>query len=161
MTEQCLFCQEYAAGQDTFMENELFRARWDGIPVALGHAEVLPKRHVQYFHDLTSEEKAGLLLFVDEVIARIRQADLAEEYRTLAGETTEMARPYVQKAYEAATRGVSAIDGFSHGINDGPAAGQTIPHLHYHIIPRRQGDVANPRGGIRRIFGEDDYSNGR
>ena len=161
MTESCLFCQEYAAGQDTFMENELFRARWDAIPVALGHAEVLPKRHVQYFHDLTSEEKANLLLFVDEVMKKIQRADLVAEYDKLVDETTEMARPYVQKAYEAATRGVASIDGFSHGINDGAAAGQTIPHLHYHIIPRRQGDVANPRGGIRRIFGEDDYSNGR
>lgn len=84
---------------------------------------------------------------MDEVIARIRQADLAEEYRTLAGETMSMARPHVQKAHEAATRGVASIDGFSHGINDGPAAGQTIPHLHYHIIPRRQGDVANPACG--------------
>lgn len=161
MTDECLFCQEYAAGHDTFMENELFRARWDGIPVSLGHAEVLPKRHVQYFHDLTHEEKASLLLFVDEVIAAIQQADLASEYKKLLDETTEMARPHVQKAYEIAMQGIAAIDGFNHGLNDGLTAGQSIPHFHYHIIPRRQGDVANPRGGVRRIFGEDEYSNGR
>src|SRR5512140_1717486 len=40
-------------------------------------------------------------------------------------------------------------DGFNIGINVGPAGGQTVPHLHVHVIPRRQGDVPNPRGGVR------------
>ena len=40
------------------------------------------------------------------------------------------------------------------GINDGPAAGQSIPHLHIHLIPRYQGDHPNPRGGVRWIFPE-------
>ncbi|HEX5276618.1 MAG TPA: HIT family protein [Fluviicoccus sp.] len=35
------------------------------------------------------------------------------------------------------------------GINDGPAAGQTVPHLHVHVIPRYRGDRADPRGGVR------------
>lgn len=43
-------------------------------------------------------------------------------------------------------------DGFTVGVNDGEAAGQTIPHLHIHIIPRRTGDCPDPRGGLRRIF---------
>ena len=38
------------------------------------------------------------------------------------------------------------------GVNDGPAAGQTVPHLHVHLIPRYAGDDADPRGGLRRIF---------
>lgn len=42
------------------------------------------------------------------------------------------------------------VDGFNIGINDGPAAGQTIPHLHIHVIPRHFGDQDDPRGGIRR-----------
>ena len=37
------------------------------------------------------------------------------------------------------------------GINDGPEAGQTIPHLHIHIIPRYRGDCEDPRGGVRWI----------
>ena len=42
-----------------------------------------------------------------------------------------------------------APDAFNLGINDGPAAGQTVPHLHLHLIPRYEGDVADPRGGVR------------
>jgi len=45
-------------------------------------------------------------------------------------------------------------EGFNIGINDGPVAGQTVMHVHIHIIPRRQGDVADPRGGIRWIIPE-------
>ncbi len=41
------------------------------------------------------------------------------------------------------------IAGFNVGWNDGPAAGQTVMHLHVHVIPRRAGDVADPRGGVR------------
>jgi len=43
-------------------------------------------------------------------------------------------------------------DGFNIGVNDGQAAGQTIMHAHIHIIPRRKGDCADPRGGIRWIM---------
>ena len=42
--------------------------------------------------------------------------------------------------------------GYNIGINNGAAAGQTIPHLHIHLIPRYTGDQADPRGGIRWIF---------
>lgn len=42
--------------------------------------------------------------------------------------------------------------GYNIGINDGAAAGQTVPHLHIHLIPRYDGDVPDPRGGVRWIF---------
>lgn len=43
-------------------------------------------------------------------------------------------------------------DGFNIGINDGTAAGQTVMHLHIHLIPRYVGDQPDPRGGVRWIF---------
>jgi len=45
-------------------------------------------------------------------------------------------------------------DGFNIGINDGAAAGQTVPHLHIHLIPRFQGDMSDPRGGVRWVIPE-------
>lgn len=42
-------------------------------------------------------------------------------------------------------------DGYNIGVNIGEAAGQTIFHLHIHVIPRYLGDVENPRGGIRKL----------
>ena len=43
-------------------------------------------------------------------------------------------------------------DGFNIGVNEGEAAGQTINHAHVHIIPRRKGDVQDPRGGVRWVI---------
>ena len=44
-----------------------------------------------------------------------------------------------------------APDGYNIGINIGQAAGQTVAHAHLHVIPRRRGDVADPRGGVRCV----------
>lgn len=42
--------------------------------------------------------------------------------------------------------------GYNIGINDGAAAGQTVPHLHIHLIPRYAGDQDDPRGGVRWVI---------
>ena len=44
------------------------------------------------------------------------------------------------------------IDGFNIGMNCGETAGQTIFHCHVNLIPRRKGDVENPRGGVRHMI---------
>ncbi len=41
------------------------------------------------------------------------------------------------------------ISGFNFGANSGTSAGQTIFHCHFHLIPRRDGDIDDPRGGVR------------
>jgi diadenosine tetraphosphate (Ap4A) HIT family hydrolase len=47
-----------------------------------------------------------------------------------------------------------APDGYNIGINDGQAAGQTVMHLHMHLIPRYAGDLPDPRGGVRWVIPE-------
>ncbi len=42
-------------------------------------------------------------------------------------------------------------EGFNIGVNEGDVAGQTVSHLHVHVIPRYAGDVEHPRGGIRNL----------
>jgi superfamily II DNA or RNA helicase/HKD family nuclease/diadenosine tetraphosphate (Ap4A) HIT family hydrolase len=50
-------------------------------------------------------------------------------------------------------------EGYNLGVNVGAVAGQTVPHLHLHVIPRRAGDVENPVGGVRGVIpGRADYS---
>ena len=46
----------------------------------------------------------------------------------------------------------NSVNGFNIGMNSGETAGQTIFHCHIHLIPRRTGDVDNPRGGVRNII---------
>ena len=43
-------------------------------------------------------------------------------------------------------------DGFNVGVNDGAAAGQSIEHTHWHLIPRYRGDHPDPRGGVRHVI---------
>ena len=44
------------------------------------------------------------------------------------------------------------ITGFNIGFNIGKSAGQTVFHAHFHVIPRREGDVADPTGGVRNVI---------
>lgn len=49
-------------------------------------------------------------------------------------------------------RGDASIEGFNIGMNCGEVAGQSVFHCHVHLIPRRRGDVAEPRGGVRNVI---------
>jgi len=67
-------------------------------------------------------------------------------------EATDAEKADIWRAVEAVKAGLDASlnpDGYNVGFNAGPAAGQTVMHLHVHVIPRWDGDVADPRGGIR------------
>ena len=101
--------------------DELFAVIRDGFPVSPGHLLIIPRRAVQRFAELTEAEKAGLMHWVTR----------AQEFLSQNAE-----RP---------------PDGFNLGVNDGPAAGQTISQFHFHLIPRYAGDVVDPRGGIRCV----------
>lgn len=43
-------------------------------------------------------------------------------------------------------------DDYNIGINDGPVAGQTVPHVHIHLMPRYRDDVRDPLGGVRNVI---------
>jgi ATP adenylyltransferase len=47
---------------------------------------------------------------------------------------------------------IHSPDAFNVGINVGEAAGQTVGHVHIHLIPRYNGDMDNPRGGVRGVI---------
>lgn len=68
-----------------------------------------------------------------------------EEFNALH-ELLHITKNQLDKQYQPA--------GYNVGVNVGAAAGQTVFHLHVHVIPRYEGDTADPRGGIRWIFPE-------
>jgi len=72
-------------------------------------------------------------------------------------ETTEEERQAMLKLLDEAKAALDKElkpDGYNIGINGGAAAGQTVMHLHIHLIPRYAGDRADPRGGVRWIIPE-------
>ena len=49
---------------------------------------------------------------------------------------------------------IAVLDGYNIGINDGKSAGRTVDHLHVHLIPRYDGDMEDPKGGVRGVIPE-------
>jgi ATP adenylyltransferase len=72
--------------------------------------------------------------------------DLSLEEQKNCIELLNRVKLIVQEKYNPA--------GFNVGININEAAGQTIPHVHIHLIPRYEGDVEEPRGGVRGVIPE-------
>ena len=58
----------------------------------------------------------------------------------------------IQKFKERIEKEDESVKGFNIGINNGEVAGQTVFHCHIHLIPRRKGDVENPKGGVRGVI---------
>ena len=58
----------------------------------------------------------------------------------------------IKKLQQKITSEDSTVKGFNVGTNSGKVAGQSIFHCHIHVIPRREGDVENPQGGVRSVI---------
>ena len=69
--------------------------------------------------------------------------DLTPEERTAVIELIPKTKALIEKSHKP--------DGYNIGINIGQAAGQSVWHVHVHVIPRYTGDVPNPRGGVRGV----------
>lgn len=70
--------------------------------------------------------------------------DATPAERLELAEATSAARGAIERRFP--------VDAFNIGVNVGGPAGQTVPHLHVHVIPRRPGDVRDPRGGVRHVI---------
>ena len=92
-----------------------------------------------------------------------------DSYAVSPGHTVVIPRRHVANFFELAPEEINACmalineerklldeefkpDGYNIGVNIGPAAGQSIFHVHIHIIPRYKGDVENPQGGVRHVI---------
>ena len=102
--------------------NALAFAIFDGFPVSPGHALVITRRRVASWFDASTAEQSALMALVNEVKVKL--------------DATLSPKP----------------DGYNVGFNSGGAAGQTVTHVHIHVIPRYRGDMPDPRGGVRHVI---------
>jgi diadenosine tetraphosphate (Ap4A) HIT family hydrolase len=109
-------------GARVLATDDLFAVVSDKFPVSPGHTLIIPHSPLTRFQELNTTEKARLLVWVE----------------------------WVQNWLLATLS--PPPDAFNLGVNDGKAAGQTMPQFHFHVIPRHDGDVPDPRGGIRWVI---------
>ena len=75
-----------------------------------------------------------------------------ETYFELTNEEIKACNDLILKTKVKILEQDSSVKGFNIGTNAGKVAGQSIMHCHIHLIPRREGDVENPQGGIRSVI---------
>jgi diadenosine tetraphosphate (Ap4A) HIT family hydrolase len=125
----CRFCN--LDESSVIISNVHAIAIYDGFPVTPGHTLIVPKRHIASFFEATTEEQTAMF----GLLAEMRQLLLLSSHTSFGKAGT-----------------IPVPDGFNIGINDGIAAGQTVLHMHIHLIPRFRDDTEDPRGGVRWIM---------
>ena len=115
----CIFCK--IRKEELQFENQLAYSSIDSYPVSEFHSLIVPKRHVETYFELTSEEIQACNELILKTKEKIQKQD-------------------------------SSVKGFNIGTNAGKVAGQSILHCHIHLIPRREGDVEDPQGGVRSVI---------
>ena len=118
MSDICPFCN--LRDRVILAENSNAIAFADGFAISLGHALIIPKRHIADVFELSAAEMIDCF-----DLLKIVKSQLDEKFKP---------------------------DAYNVGVNSGLDAGQTILHVHWHLIPRYKGDVDDPRGGIRWIL---------
>lgn len=106
------------------------------------YRELLANDHAIAVHDGFPVSPGHLLIIPKRHVLSFFSATIQERSAIIA--LLDAARERLVKEYKP--------DGFNIGINDGVAAGQTVMHMHIHLIPRYTGDTPDPRGGVRWIF---------
>ena len=75
-----------------------------------------------------------------------------DSYFDLTDDELNRLQKLIKEQKDLILKGDSNVTGFNIGINQGKDAGQTVMHLHIHLIPRRKGDVEDPKGGVRGVI---------
>lgn len=152
--QDCYFCRVSAGLADPLIyENRSFVGIFDTNPVNPGHALVIPRRHVVSLFELDEVEQGDYFDAIHGVRQAIETTDLAELYRNMLNRADLRERP---KDHIETVLGLPFLgnppDAYTVGNNDGRAAGRSIDHLHVILLPRYNGDVQDPRGGIRNVI---------
>lgn len=152
--QDCYFCRVSAGLADPFIfENRSFVGVFDTNPVNPGHALIIPRRHVVSLFELNATEQSDYFDAIRGVRQVIESTDMNDLYRNMLTREDQRERPkdHIQTVLKLPFLG-NRPDAYTIGNNDGRAAGRSIDHLHVILLPRYEGDVEDPRGGIRNIF---------
>lgn len=152
--QTCYFCRVSNGEADPFIfENRSFVSIFDTNPVNPGHALVIPRRHVVSIFDLNETEQADYFDAIRGVKLVIETTDLPDLYQNMMHRDYLQDRPmdHIETVLRLDFLG-NKPDAYTVGNNDGRAAGRSIDHLHVILLPRYNGDVENPRGGIRNVI---------
>lgn len=152
MTEKCIFCEWGKSNRGNLWGNELFIARLDSYPTSPGHTLIIPRRHVVSITDLNPEEWVLLQQSIKDVTDIVESTDLRKTYEAILENPIDGNSAWFCRQAIAHPRINTIPDAYNHGVNDGRAAGRTVDHLHWHIIPRFTGDMPDPRGGVRYVI---------
>jgi diadenosine tetraphosphate (Ap4A) HIT family hydrolase len=115
----CPFCNPEIE-RKIIVESATAYSIYDKFPVNVGHALIIPKKHIADYFQLTFKEQSACWFMLNTV-----KNIIAKEYKPT---------------------------GYNVGININVSGGQTVSHVHIHIIPRYDGDVSNPVGGVRNVI---------
>lgn len=162
MNDDCRLCIQYNQGKEHMFDDDeisFFFFCWDPNPVSPGHLRIVPKRHISDFIELSRDELRELPIAALKAYKIIESADLKRvNEMLLVNFSSEKFQRFIKIASQKLERFQRKPDAYNHGLNDGKAAGRTIDHFHYHIIPRWEGDTDDPSGGIRHLIeGQGDY----
>jgi diadenosine tetraphosphate (Ap4A) HIT family hydrolase len=124
----CVFCALEGSGR-VLLENELALCIADAYSVTPGHSLVIPRRHVADGLALHQPEWNAVV-----ELLKLRREQLSDQDAAISG-------------------WAGLLNARGGGVNSGEAAGQTVFHAHWHLIPRREGDCEEPRGGVRGVIG--------
>ncbi len=152
---ECVFCT--IDRSRLVYENEHFYSVLDSYPVSPGHILVIPKKHSVNFKDLDSRYGIYMVNAIQCSLDKLSPAKLKSFYQNnIQNPLDDNSKRLCKSALDLMND--FKVDDFNLGINNGKIAGQTIFHLHIHLIPRIPGDGGVGRGGVRHIIpGKGDY----
>lgn len=151
---ECYFCNVLQKRVNIVWGNNILFAIFDNCPVSPGHTLIIPKRHVADFVELNKTEWKKFKVAIQKVIKVIEKTNLTSIYKQFIKDHETDQSVWFCKKVLTHPRINTKPDGYNHGFNDGNAAGRTVSHFHWHIIPRFENDMKDSQGGMRFVIPE-------
>lgn len=144
---ECPFCKEQENEHNSIIRKSRVVAETDNFifPTTGGFVEnyqlIVPKEHINCFGEIPVSKGHVLIITKGHAATFF---DITNEEQIAIIDLLNKCKEYIDKKYHP--------DGYNVGLNCGESAGQSVMHVHMHLIPRYKGDVENPRGGIRGVI---------